>query len=84
MKRCFRYEYVDDWEKFDKTSSPEKEQFYSNLNMEGITDADYAHKKTICIDFEIKNIGKYHDLYVQSNTLVVIYGTLRDNFQLQA
>ena len=81
MKRCFRYEYVDDCEKFYKTSLPEKEEFDSNLKMEDITDANYAHTKTICKDFEIKNLGKYHDLYVQSNTLVVTYGALWDNFQ---
>ena len=31
--------------KLKKTLSPEKEDFYSHLNMEGITDADYAHAK---------------------------------------
>ena len=41
-------EYVDDWEKFNKTSLPEKEDFYNHLNMEDITDADYAHKKRLC------------------------------------
>ena len=38
--------------------------------MEDITDADYAHAKRVCKDFEIKNLGEYHDLYVQSNTLL--------------
>ena len=36
-----------------------------------ITDADYAHTKTVCKDFEIKNLGEYHDLYVQSDTLLL-------------
>ena len=31
---------MDDWEKFNETTLPEKEEFYSNLNMEEITDAD--------------------------------------------
>ena len=39
------YEYMDDWEKFSGTSLPEKEDFYSHLNMEDITDADYTHAK---------------------------------------
>ena len=39
------YEYMDDWEKFNETSLPEKEDFYSYLNMEGITNADYALAK---------------------------------------
>ena len=40
---------------------PEKEHFYSHLNMEGITDAVYVHPKRVCKDFEIKNLGEYHD-----------------------
>ena len=39
--------------------------------MEDITDADYAHAKRVCKDFEIKNLGEYHDLYVQSDTLLL-------------
>ena len=55
-------------EKFNETL-PEKEEFYSNLNMEDITDADYMHVKGICNDFEIKNLGEYHDLYLKSDSL---------------
>ena len=65
----FPSEYMDDWEKLNETSLPEKENFYSHLNMEDITDADYAHAKKVCKDFEIKNVEEYHDLYIQSNTL---------------
>ena len=32
--------------------------------MEYITDADYAHAKRVCKDFEIKNLEEYHDLHV--------------------
>ena len=39
--------------------------------MEDITDADYAHAKRVCKDFEIKDLVEYHDLYVQSNTLLL-------------
>ena len=38
--------------------------------MEDITDADYAYAKRVCREFEIKNLGKYRDLYVHSNTLL--------------
>ena len=47
-----------------ETSLPEKEDFYSHLNKEDITDADYAHAKIICKDFEIKNVGEYYGFYV--------------------
>ena len=62
---------MDDWKKFNETSLPEKEDFYSHLNMEDITDADYAHGKRVRKDFEIRNLGEYHDLYFQSNTLLL-------------
>ena len=36
---------MEDWEKFNETSLPKKEDFYSHLNMEDITDADSAYAK---------------------------------------
>ena len=39
------YEYMDSWQRFDETSLPDKEAFYSNLIMEDITDVDYRHGK---------------------------------------
>ena len=46
-KGVYPYEYMDEWEKFNETLVPEKEEFYSNLNMEDITDPDYMHAKII-------------------------------------
>ena len=43
-KGVYPYQYMDDWERFNETSLPEKEDFYSHLKMEDITDADYAIK----------------------------------------
>ena len=48
-----------------------KKEFYSNLNLKDITDADYMHAKRVCKDFEIKNLGEYHDLYLKSDTLLL-------------
>ena len=62
---------MDDREQFIETTLLEKEEFYSNLNMEDITDADYMHGKKVCKDFEIKHLGKYHDLYLKSHTLML-------------
>ena len=61
---------MDDWEKFNERSLPEKEDFYGHLNMEAITDVDYVHARKTCKDFRIKNLGEYHDLYFQSDTLL--------------
>ena len=62
---------MDDWKKFNETSLPEKEDFYTHLNMEDVSDADYTRLKRVCKDFEIKNLGKHHDLYVSSDTLLL-------------
>ena len=71
QKGFYTYEYMDDWEKFNETLLPEKEDFYSHLNMEDITDADYVHAKRVSKDFEIKDLGEHHDLYVQGLTLLL-------------
>ena len=68
-KGVYLYEYMDDWERFNETMLPSKESFYSELNLEDITDQDYAHAQNVWNVFEIKNLGEYHDLCVQSDTL---------------
>ena len=70
-KGVYPYEYMDDLEKFNETSVPEKEDFYGCLNMENITDAYYVYVKRVCKDFEIKSLGEYHDLFVKSDTILL-------------
>ena len=60
---------MDSWERFDATSLPERDAFYSSLNMEDITYVDYRHAKRVFKNLSNKNTGDYHDLYVQSDTL---------------
>ena len=48
-----------------------KKKIFSHLNMEDITDVDYAHVKRVCKDFEIKSLGEYYEWYVQSDTLLL-------------
>ena len=70
-KGVYPYEYMDNWEKFDETSLPNKESFYSSLNMENIGDIDYRHGNNVFKRFKLKNLEEYRDLYVQSNTLLL-------------
>ena len=58
-KGVYPHECMDDW--FNETTLSEKEKFYRNLNLEDITDADYMLVKRNCKDFEIKNLGEYHN-----------------------
>ena len=62
---------MDNWERFGETSLPNKESSYSNLNMENIDDIDYIHGNSVFKRFKLKNLGEYHDLYVQNDTLLL-------------
>ena len=57
---------MDNWERFNDESLPNKEYVYSELNKEGITDEDYKHAQKVWKELNIKNLGEYHDLYVTS------------------
>ena len=56
-KGVYHYEYMDNWERFNETSLPNKESFYSNLNMENIDDIDYRHGNNVFKRFKLKNLG---------------------------
>ena len=65
---------MDIWERY-----PDKKVFYSALNLEDIADKDYEHAQKVWEVFEIKNLGKYHDLYVQSDALLL--AVVFENFE---
>ena len=79
-KGVYSYEYVDTWERFSEISLPSKEDFYSNLNMEDISDIDYRHANNVFKVFKLENLGDCHDLYVQSDTLLLadVFNNFRD------
>ena len=70
-KGVYPYEYTDNWEKFSEISLPNKESFYSSLNMVNIDDIDYRDGNNVFKKFKLKNLGEYHDLHVQSDTLLL-------------
>ena len=71
---------MDSWKRFKEESLPDKESFYSEINKEHITDEDYAHAQLVWNTFNIKNLGEYHDLYVQSDTALLadVFKNFRD------
>ena len=79
-KGVYPYEYMDDWSRFDEEQLPDKSDFYSGLNMEEISGIDYRHAEKVFNKFNIKNLGQYHDLYVQSDTLLLadVFENLRN------
>ena len=59
---------MNDWNKFIETKLPSIKDHYTNLKLKNITKEDYDHAKNVWDAFKIKNIGQYHDLYVQLDT----------------
>ena len=66
----YPYEYMDSWERFNETSLLDKEAFNSEFNLDCI-DEDYTHYQKVFKELELKNLGDYHDLYVQCDTLLL-------------
>ena len=62
---------MNSWERFNETSLLDKKAFYSKLNLEDITDKDYAHAQKVFKELKLKNLGVHHDLYLQSDTLLL-------------
>ena len=79
-KGAYPYEYMDSWRRFKEESLPDKESFYSKLNKKGITNEDYAHAQKVWDALNKKNLGEYHDLYVQSDTALLadVFESFRD------
>ena len=57
-----------------------KSLFYSELDLEDISDKNYLHVQKVWDVFQIKNLGEYHDLYVQTDTLLLadVYEKFRE------
>ena len=73
---------MDNWENVNETTIAPKEAFYNKLNLEDISDEDYAHAQEVWEAFEIKNRGEYHDLCAQSDTLLLadVFENFGDKF----
>ncbi|KAL9988273.1 hypothetical protein ACROYT_G002704 [Oculina patagonica] len=69
-KGVYCYDYMDSFDKFNE-KLPKKEDFYSILNNEHISDEDYQHVKNVWKMFKINNMGEYHDLYLKSDVLLL-------------
>ena len=63
---------MDSCKRFNETTLPNKKASYSKLYLEDITDEDYIHAQKVFEEFQLKNLGEYHNLYVQSDTLLLV------------
>ena len=70
-KGVYHYEYVDSWDRFNETRLPSIDKFYSKLNGVGISEDDYKHANNVWSDFNIQNLGEYHDLYLRTDVVLL-------------
>ena len=71
QKGVYPYDFMDSFEKFSQRELPNKDQFYSILNDQHITDDEYDHANKVWNTFVIKTMGEYHDLYLVSDVLLL-------------
>lgn len=69
-KGVYPYDFMDSFNKFYE-KLPSKEEFYSQLNDQHISEEDYQHAKTVWEVFNLKNMGQFHDLYLKSDILLL-------------
>ena len=71
---------MNTWERFNETVLPNKKAFYSELYLDDITGKDYTHAQKVFEEFQLKNLGDYHDLYLQGDTLLLadVFENFRD------
>ena len=67
----FPYDYMDSFERFNETQLPSKDDFFSQLTQDAITDEQYCHATKVWGTFNLQTMGDYHDLYLKSDILLL-------------
>ena len=75
-KGVYPYDYMDCFDKFSEEKHPPKEKSYNRLNDSYISDEDYNYVQSVWKQFNLKNMGEYHDLYLKSDVLLIAYLSL--------
>ena len=70
---------MNSWKIFDNPVPLDKKHYYSELNLENISDSDLDHVKNVTNTFKIDNLGEYHDLFVKSD--VALLADVFENFR---
>ena len=80
LKAVYPSKCMDGWKKFEKTSLPSKDAFYSRLNMKGISDQDYEHSEKVWNIMEKKTLVCYPDTYLKTDVLLLadVFETFRN------
>lgn len=70
-KGVYMYEYMDSFEKFDESELPPREQFYSTIKKEHISEEEYEQALAVFRTFNMTSLGEYHDLYLKTDVVLL-------------
>ena len=83
-KGVYPYDFMHSFQKFDYKELPTKDEFFSILTREGITNEQYQHAQQVWDTFKMKSMGEYHDLYLKSDVLLLadVFENFRSTFYI--
>jgi len=70
-KGVYCYDYMDSMERFNETSLPSIESFYSKLYDQHISEREYEHAEDVWCAMDCENIGHYHNIYLLTDVLLL-------------
>ena len=70
-KQIYPYKYISNFDRFNETKLPPKEQFYNDLSESSLSDDDYLHAQNVWKIFNLKSLGEYHDIYLTYDILLL-------------
>ena len=76
-KGVYPYEYMDSFERFQEPQLPPKDNFYSSVTEEDISEIDYTHPQKVL--FDMTDLGDYLNFYLLTNVLLL--AVVFDNFK---
>ena len=68
-KGIYPDEYMNSFKKFSEDELPDKSKFFSSLKDRGVNEKAINVWKV----FKIKHLGEYHDLYLKTDVLLLVY-----------
>ena len=65
------YSYMDSFDKFEDVKLPERDAFTNDLTKKKISDDDWDFVNDLWITFDLDTLGELHDLYMETDTLLL-------------
>ncbi|KAK4880840.1 hypothetical protein RN001_008986 [Aquatica leii] len=80
-KGVYPYDYMNNWNVFEENVLPPKCKFYNNLKNSHISESDYLHANAVWKTFNVKTLGEYSDIYLETDVLLLadVFEKFRSN-----